>query len=460
MKKSFLFIILLFFAFSGRTQIHPTYQGLFNYTVDSICKKLNIKGVSVAICIPGSGIWTGSYGESYANMPITSDMYLPIGSNTKTFVAAIILKLQEEGKLNIDDTIGKWLQNIPNVNGQITIKQMLNHTSGLFSYTDNPAFFTNLNANYNKIWQPEDMLQFIDTPNFVPGASWEYSNTNFLLAGIIVSKILNEPFDVTVRKMILTPLNLTHTITYPAENPNGIIPHGWSVLASQSGTLEDMMVTYGYSNVAFLSMASSAGAIVSTAEDNVKFWDALMSGKIINSASLAMMKDFVFVDPNYQYGLGLSRMTPVNGRSVLGHGGTCFGYINENLFDSINGVCITALSNQDSIGNNMLFNKLVMALHKITINMPPADVNHIKTNAGIQIYPNPANNLLNVHMENADPTAALNIYDMAGHLVQHSKLEKGTNTILLTYMPAGLYLIKINDLSGTIHTKKVQVNNN
>src|SRR5690606_4153707 len=191
-------------------------------------KKFNIKGVSAAILIPGGGIWTGTYGESHQGAPITSDMYLPIGSNTKVFTSAIILKLQEDGKLSIDDTIGTWLHNIPFVDGQITIKQMLNHTSGLFSYTNHTNFFAALNADYNKVWQPEDMLQFIDTPDFAPGTSWSYSNTGYLLAGLIIKQILNEPFEVSVRKMILDPQGLQHTFTYPAEKPQGTIPHGWS----------------------------------------------------------------------------------------------------------------------------------------------------------------------------------------------------------------------------------------
>jgi D-alanyl-D-alanine carboxypeptidase len=192
MKRSLFFLVALLGCFSLHAQISPLFTAHFQHIVDSVCKKNNIKGVSVAILIPGDGIWTGVYGESHAGVPITTDTYFPIGSNTKTFTASILLKMQENGMLSLDDTIGTWLQNIPNVNGQITIRQMLNHTSGLYSYTDTSAFFTAMNSDYHHIYQPEDMLQYISTPVFAPGTKWEYSNTNFLLAGLIIKQVLGQ----------------------------------------------------------------------------------------------------------------------------------------------------------------------------------------------------------------------------------------------------------------------------
>lgn len=456
MKKILLVLTAaLGFQLTVTAQISPIYQGLFQHILDSVCQKNHIKGVSAAILIPKEGTWKGAYGESYAGEPITTDMVLPIGSNTKTFTASTILLLQEKGLLNINDTIGKWLQNIPNVNGQITIKQLLNHTSGLNDYTQNPAFFTALNSDYNHVWQPEEMLQWIDAPNFAPGASWDYSNTNFLLAGLIIKKIQNESYDQSVRKLILDPQGLTSSFTYPAEIPNATIPHGWSVLVSQH--LEDLQVNYNFSNIAFLSMASSAGAIMSTAEDNVKFWNNLMAGQIINSTSLAQMKEFVYINANNGYGLGLFRLQPVNGRKIYNHGGTCFGYLNENLFDSVSGVCITVLSNQDSVDNDALFNKLVTALHKATIHMPPAAVADVQGNADINIYPNPAADVVQVHAGHMASGSVLEVFDMAGRIISKQPLQEGLNTISLREVANGLYMTKITGNGRLLYAGKIQV---
>jgi len=453
MKKLFLLLFsVLTLSFHASAGISGVYTYKMQHLLDSLCTKYKIKGISAAIYIPGDGLWKGVSGESENGVPLTTDMYLPIGSNTKTFTSAIILKLQEDGKLSINDTIGTWIQGQPNINGQITVKQLLNHTSGLYDYTQHPGFFSALNADFTKVWQPEDMYQFIDAPVAAPGAPWEYCNTNYLLLGIIIKSVTGQPLAKAYRDMICTPQQLAHTVFYPDEQPNGTIPHGWT--ASLGTHLEDMQLTYNWTNIAFLSMANAAGAILSTAEDNVMFWHGLMSGNIINSNSLAQMKDFINLGGGSSYGLGLFRMKPVNGRTTYGHGGTCFGYINENLVDSVSGVCITVFSNQDSLGNNFLFNKVVMALHKLTTQMPPASVGNTEAGQSISIYPNPANNVLNIHAESG---AVFQLCDMTGKTVISTTLTTANETIQVGQLTPGLYLSRISKNGVPLQTQKLQI---
>ncbi|MBS1778480.1 MAG: serine hydrolase [Bacteroidetes bacterium] len=456
MKKLVLATGLLFLTiYSAQAQIASAYAGRLQNVLDSVGKRFHIKGLSAAVYRPGEGMWLGAYGESYSGVPITTDMYFPIGSNTKTYTSCIMLKLQEAGTLSLDDTIGKWLQNIPNVSGQITIRQMLNHTSGLFSYTNDPGFFTALNNDYTKVWQPEDMLQFIGAPDFAPGSSWEYSNTNYLLAGLIIKKIFNEPYEVTVRRMILDPQGFTNTIVYPAEK-RGTIPHGWSVITN-NGPLEDMMVSANYDNTAFLSMATSAGAIVATAEDVAKFWVALMNGKIINNNSLGEMKQFVSINANNGYGLGLFRTRPVNGHVVYGHGGTCFGYLNENMVDSANGITIAVLTNQDSVDNDQIFNWVVTALHKNTLQMAPLSIAGNVNEDDIKIYPNPASNYVDVNLGTAN-NAKFELIDMTGRNIVNTTVDGNYVRVSLSDITPGLYLARLsNTEKGIFKTAKLQV---
>ncbi len=453
MKKALLLFVLILQFSASEAQIPPAYNGAIQYVLDSLCAKRNIKGVSAAVLIPGMGVWKGTHGVSYGNVPLTTDMFLPIGSNTKTFTASIMLKLQENGQLSLDDTIGKWLHNINNVSGQITIRQMLNHTSGLYNYTNNPAFSVALNSDYTHLYQPEDMLPFIDTPDFAPGTSWAYSNTNFLLAGLIIKQILGEPFNASVRNMILTPRNLQNTVTFPAETPSATVPHGWSVNGSGT-TLEDIQATYNWDNTAFLSMATSAGAIESTAEDNVHFWDDLMTGKIINSASLQEMMTTVNIGNGAGYGLGIFRYNSVNGHTGYCHGGTCFGYINENFRDSVNGICITLLSNQDSINNNQLFNWVLVPLHKYLLKLPPAGIIDVNSMPAVSIYPNPASDMMHVQ---TDVAATVELYDMTGKPVMNRAIAKGDTELSLSAMATGLYIARISHDGTVLHTQRVQV---
>jgi hypothetical protein len=113
-------------------------------------------------------------------------MLFTLGSNTKTYTSSVVLKLHELKLLNLSDTIGKWFANNPNINGKITITQLLNHTSGVASYTENAAFWELVNADLTKKWTPEEIVPYIPAPSFALGTRWEYSNSNFLLAGLII----------------------------------------------------------------------------------------------------------------------------------------------------------------------------------------------------------------------------------------------------------------------------------
>jgi len=452
MKKLLIIIALAVSSLSAKAQISSVYTQQFQHYLDSVGKKFNVKGMSAAILIPNEGIWTGAYGESEAGVPITTDMYLPIGSNTKTFTAAVILKLQEQGLLNINDPIDKWITH-DSVDGTVTVKQLLSHRSGLADYTVTYEFFDAFNSDYHKVWQAEEMLQFLRTPVAAPGTQGVYNNTNFLLLGIIVKKITGKEIHEAYHDMVMNPQNLTHTFFYPHKMPPGIIPHGWSNAASNAAQ-EDMMVDYGYSNVAFLSMASGSGAIVSTAEDNVKFWNALMNGQIVNTATLNMMKDAHPIDRGIVYGLGLMKKT-TNQRETYSHGGTCFGYSNENLYDVQKGVSIAILTNQDSLSNSRLY-EFVRGLHQIVINMPPTTVFEVTHENQVKLYPNPANGM--VQLDAGNITGNYEIRDMMGRLVASGEVKPGVHTLSLTGVAKGIYTVRVSDKGTPAYTGKLLVN--
>lgn len=443
--RQLLVLLTLCTALNGYTQeISSPYAGRFQYLLDSICKTKNIKGISAAIYRPGDGLWTGVYGQSHAGVPISKDMYFPIGSNTKTFVAAAILKLQENGKLSIDDTIGTWIQH-PNVDGQITIRQLLNHTSGLYDYITDYDFAIAWNSDFNKTWQGEEMLQFIKAPLAAAGTTWKYCNTNYLLAGIILGKVTNKTLQEALHNLVITPAGLSHTFLYPHEQPNANIPHGWS--AYVTGKLDDMNQLIGYSNKAYLSMAAGAGGLISTAEDNVKFWNMLMSGKIISSSSVSLMKQLVTLSGADPYGMGLYKW-PANGHTIYNHPGTCFAFLAENLYDNDNGVCISLYSNQDSVNNNYLFAYVVSLLHKAVLEMPPAGITDAsaKTNE-LLVFPNPAVNKIGVKF--SGPVQTMALVNTLGQPLNMRYNKEGTDlySFDVSNLPAGTYVLRL--MSGT-----------
>jgi len=464
MKKLLVALLLLVSTVTANAQLSTAFTDRLQFVLDSVCTRLNIKGVSAALLVPGAGTWTGTHGESYAGHPITSDMLFGINSNTKTYISTLMLKLQELGYVSVDDTIGTWIHGQPNINGQITIKQLLNHTSGLYSFTDTAQFWDSVWNDPTRIWMPEDVLQFVYAPNFAPGASWSYSNTNYLVAGLIIKQIMGQPLSASLSNYIFSPAGLTNTVFFPEEAPTATVPHIWSVWFSGSYQ-EDVITTYAYSHNAMFSMSYGAGAIMSTAEDNASFWHQLISGQIIDTSSLNEMMQYIYVGNSLGhpvgYGLGIFRyqdMPLFSGHTIYEHGGTNMGFINENCVDSVTGVTISVLTNQDSLDNNMLFVYIMPALHNVSEQMPA--VNKVPVQAGnkeIRIFPNPASDQLSVEIPGNTGQLKLSISDMSGRDLVSNALDGNALQIATSGLPEGSYVLTISSDKGTLKTQKVTI---
>lgn len=447
MKRLLLSFLALGLACTASyAQIPPAYAARLQQVLDSTCSLLQLKGASAAVYVPGSGMWKGVYGDSYSGQPITSNMAFPLNSNTKTYVSALMLKLQEDGKLQLDDTIGTWIQGYPNISGQITIRQLLNHTSGIYSYTDSAAFADSIEADFSRIWQPAEMLQFVGAPLFAPGTGWSYSNTNYLLAGIIISQVTGKPIEQAIRNGLLTPQGLGNTWFYPQETPTQPIPHFW-FSDGMGGELDGQ--AFGYTPEAFYSAASSAGALFSTAEDNAMFWHKLASGQIITTASLGEWRETITLTrTGIGYGLGMFRYPFFNTHVVYEHGGTGAGAINENLVDSVTGVAISVLTNQEKASNDDLLYYVVNALHQVTLQQPTA-IGSVAGAASFELYPNPARDRIYVQRPAAG-TVAYSITDALGHVVRSGSLEKDREAIAIEALGSGVYYLRLSGAQGAV----------
>ncbi|HZG01126.1 MAG TPA: serine hydrolase [Chitinophagales bacterium] len=443
----------LFISINAFAQFPTVYTDRLNTVLDSICNKYNLVGASAAVSVPGYGVWEGVHGISHVGTPISPDMIFGLGSNTKTYVAALMLKLQEQGMLDLDDTLGTWIQT-PNVSGQITVRQLLNNSSGLYSYTNNPDWGYDVGSNLSAIWEPEDLLPYILTPTFAPGTGWEYSNTNFLIAGLIAKEITGQNLITMLKNQYLTAQGLTNTHMIIEEPTTAMVPHVWSDALNASGYwLEDMVAEYGYSHNAIMSTAWAAGALMSTAKDNALFWDKLIHGNIVNNDSWNEMTEFITLSGTLGYGLGIMRVNNFNGHQVFSHGGTNIGFINENIADPASGVTISVLTNQDSISNSILLTKVVHALHKVTLQQPTGIAEAFVPR--FSIYPNPVADVLFINSHQPVSNARLIVYDVTGRAVVESALVG--NAIDVSELPNGCYLVKLQWPDATIAIQKIFV---
>ncbi|MFD9099214.1 serine hydrolase domain-containing protein [Streptomyces collinus] len=243
-----------------------------------------------------------------------------IGSFTKVYVATVILQLEAEGRLVIDDRVDKWLPGVVSTNAPITVRQLLQHTSGLPDFVAHRSMaLSDLGAEYT----PSKLLALMknDSPHFSPGAAWRYSNTNYLLAGMLIKKITGNDWHREVQLRILEPLGLSNTST-PGTMTTIPGPHlrGYAASGSKSRQLIDVTTLSP-------TMADSAGEMISNPHDTSRFLRALLGGRLLPSKQLTEMKDAVDA-PELRggYGLGLMRTDLSCGISVFGHGGLIHGY--------------------------------------------------------------------------------------------------------------------------------------
>lgn len=219
--------------------------------------------------------------NSVTKEELQPDDLFEVGSITKNFTAVTMLLLQEEGKVDLDQTIDMWFPDFEK-GDQITVRMLLNHTSGIQEMTE--------------VLDPEDIVENVNGRfNFEPGTSWAYINANYVLAGLIMSKAAGKPAHEVIREKIIEPLGLTNTYMggFEEDRPEAAKADGHAYDAHGN------LVPYKYPHKAW-----TAGALISNAEDLFKYGYALFNGKILSEDSMNQMLDIVDLLGEPIYGLG------------------------------------------------------------------------------------------------------------------------------------------------------------
>ncbi|GGR76487.1 hypothetical protein GCM10010252_13810 [Streptomyces aureoverticillatus] len=256
-------------------------------------------------------------------------------SITKTFVATVLLQLEAEGNLDLDDKVGKWLPGMVEGNGhdgdRITLRQLLNHTSGIHDYAGDPDFVRALSAtgffeHRYRTWTPRELVAVAmrHKPYFPPGKGWRYSNTGYLLAGLIIEKATGHPYGDEVRRRVIEPLGL-HSTSVPGTDTT--VPRPSSRAYSKLAEKPDGH-TYDVTELN-PSAAGASGEMISDAADLNRFYSALLRGRLLPEKQLAEMKRTVAAGGaeagGGRYGLGLMRLELSCGTVVWGHRGGIHG---------------------------------------------------------------------------------------------------------------------------------------
>jgi D-alanyl-D-alanine carboxypeptidase len=270
---------------------------------------------------------TAGVGDLRTGAKVPVDGQVRIGSNTKVFTSVVVLQLVAEGKVDLDAPVETYLPGLVRGEGidgrRITVRQLLQHTSGLPSYTDflDVEHFFDIRHTY---LEPRELLDLAlaHPAEFAPGTKWKYSNTNYVLAGLLIQKVTGRPVAEELTNRVIRKAGLRHTY-FPAVGDEGIRErHPQGYYPDESGALRDITILDP-------SWAWAAGQLIATPGDLNKFFGALIGGRLLPAAQLEQMRTTVPAQelaPGARYGLGLVSFPLSCGGVAWGHGGDIPGY--------------------------------------------------------------------------------------------------------------------------------------
>jgi D-alanyl-D-alanine carboxypeptidase len=292
-------------AHSGDERLQAAVDDLHGYGITGVQGLADVDGRVTTARAGVANVATGA--------PVPVDGYFRMGSDTKTFVSVVVLQLVREGRLSLEDSVERWLPGVVAGNGndgrKITVRELLQHTSGIADYADGLPLLATAEGFQAHRFDHHDAAELValamtKPPLFAPGASWSYSNTNYVLAGMIINRATGHSWAQEVHDRILAPLHLNHTYV-PGDEPTLRNPHadGYTQFAP-GGPLVDTTLFNP-------TAADAAGAMITTPTDLARFWQALQGGRLLAPAQMAQMHQTVPEPgsapafPGDRYGLGI-----------------------------------------------------------------------------------------------------------------------------------------------------------
>jgi D-alanyl-D-alanine carboxypeptidase len=283
------------------------------------------------------------------NIPMTTNDALMQGSVGKTYVSAIALRLVKQGKLKLDEKVSAylghlpWFNRIPNA-AAITVKMLMNHSSGVMRYEFKEQFTKDLSVNPAKSWTPEELLAYIldEKASFDAGESWEYSDSNYILLGMIIEKITGKKYYDLIKQELLQPFGLKHTFPSDSRQLKGLAP-GYAGADNVFGGKDKVIGEDGLF-IINPQFEWTGGGMYSTPADLARWGKLLYEGKIVDTALLFSNAVPAKMGRDVKYGLGII-YRPTAAGAAYGHSGYFPGYLTEMLYFPDKQCCIVVQAN-------------------------------------------------------------------------------------------------------------------
>lgn len=350
---------------SGSPAAEPAYVAKVSASVEQTMKENVIPGAVVLISSKDQGEWTGTFGTRTwgTDEPMQAGDHFRIGSNTKTMTSTVILQLVQEGKLALDDPISTYIPGVPG-GDKITIANLSEMRSGLYSYSFDTTFNNTLDQQPQKVWTPQELIDiaFSHPQNGPPGQEFNYSNTNIVLLGMVIEQLTGMTASEAFQERIFTPLGLKDTslpLDSAIPNPH---PQGYS-FGSNTSTITtyalpeadqplalDGRLLPNNETMANPSWGWTAGGAISTVDNMRTYVEALVDGGLLDAATQKIRMDSIVPSnpaaPSAGYGLGIAQFD-----KLYGHDGQIPGYMTFMGHDPESGLTIVIATNLATIPN-------------------------------------------------------------------------------------------------------------
>lgn len=434
-----------------------------NATLDSMWLVIDNKSLSAAMQFNDAAVWEDAAGYSVLTpeVEVTTAHKYEIGSITKTLTGACVLQLVDEGILHLDDSVFTWLDPIPFVDSTITIRQLLQHKSGLYEVLSNADFQPTLLLDQDSIWQAKDVINTFIQPAFdVPGSTWSYCNTGYFMLGMIIEAATGNPFYEEIRTRFLDPLALNSVGIPSFETYTGPIAHVWLDITGD-GVTDDAHFFY-YNWLSLNSAVAAAGGYYSTPEDITRWMRSYLRGDLHSPAILAEAESTVTA-PGLPgtYGLGLIAKTFL-GYQVYGHGGDLAYSANSWYFPEFD-LSITVMNNDAEFISWDLEPVTIALLQTYLDWKATLNIGQQTNEIAVDITPNPFVSQLELTVNALTPLEEMEvtIFNLLGQSVfsqELASIASGEQQIQLSIpeqLPSGAYMIVVKSNQQKIYSDKL-----
>ncbi|MEO8563584.1 MAG: serine hydrolase domain-containing protein [bacterium] len=309
-------------------------------------------GMTIAVVSRGDTLLLKGYGERdrEKHLPVEAATVYRIGSITKQFTAAAVLRLVENGSVKLDDPMTTYLPQYPQWKG-VTVRQLLNHTSGIHSYTSSDEW----RKHWTDDLTPAALIGFVakDTMDFAPGTKWSYNNTGYMLLGLLLEKVTKQPYAALMQRDFFGPLGMKSATYCPTKPTDAAYAVGYTRAAGDFKLAQPLSMTHPY----------AAGALCMSVPDFLRWQSALMGGRIVKPATLVMMTgpESLLSGAKTTYGMGLAPGT-IGTHADIQHGGSINGFSTQQFWFPVDSLSIVTFVSTDGADPDWLVRNVASAV--------------------------------------------------------------------------------------------------